>query len=233
LIDGIPDDVDAIFSTLGGTDGTHFIQQIRELRGDLPIAFGCIGGDQSLLATITDNPELLVGAYIASPVADDNPDIAWQTFVTQYRQIFGDEGFYSPSLFALGYYCNMKALLTALDEVNGNLALGQTLLQSALSNLTLDSPIGEIKPDRHRFAIHDMFINQIQVTDDGQLYTHLVEKVPGVDSVLGMSDEEYLALGEFNIHNIPTSRKGNTIKQMSEFEKRLAEFKKRKGNESD
>ncbi|MEM6285281.1 MAG: ABC transporter substrate-binding protein, partial [Chloroflexota bacterium] len=85
-IQQIPDDVDAVFSTLGGTDGLHFIAQYHAQRGDKPIIAGTICGDQSLLHFIDRaGAEELVGVLSASPITDDNPDAEWQDFVRRYR----------------------------------------------------------------------------------------------------------------------------------------------------
>jgi branched-chain amino acid transport system substrate-binding protein len=206
FLDRIPPDVDAIFSTMGGADGVSFIRQCQERGVNLPILGGTIMGDASLLHSMRDYAEILEGVVCCSPVCDDLPDANWRRFVAQYQQAFGEDGFYSPSLFAFGYYTNMRALLLALQTADGDLSDGQAQLKSILPDLTFEGVTCELRLDRHRFPIIDNFINQIAVSSDGVAYTKLLKRVEAVDSVLGYSDEDWLGYGHFAMTNMPCGK---------------------------
>ncbi|MGB7342012.1 MAG: ABC transporter substrate-binding protein [Phototrophicaceae bacterium] len=198
LIEQIPDDIDAVYSSLGGTDGIHFLEQFRELRSDTPLIAGSIFADQSLLSSIPQYGDLVKGVVSASTHGDDIDTPEWHEFANTYREMYPD-GFYGPSFFAYSYYINMKALLVGLDAVNGDLSK----LQDTLQTLELQTPIGTVKLDHYRIAVTDIFINEIQQLEDGTLYTHMLERVKQVNSTLGMSDEVYQTVGDFSHDRMP------------------------------
>jgi len=195
----IPDDVDAVFSSLGGTDGIHFLQQFREQRGDIPLIAGSIFADQSLLGAVSEHATLLNGVVSASCHADDIDTESWKNFVEQYRKSYPDDGFYSPSYFSLMYYVNMKATLLALDKVSGDVSK----VQEALRTLKFEAPVGTIKLDHHRVAIVDTFVNEIRQTENGELYTHTLQRVEKTNCTFGMPDDKYLEIGNFGAHRMP------------------------------
>jgi branched-chain amino acid transport system substrate-binding protein len=201
-IDQIPDDVDAVFSMLGGTDGLAFLRQFRDRGKHMPIIAGSICGDSSLLHFVRDQADLLKGVISASAVADDNPIPSWQNWADCYRAAYPD-GFYSPSLFAYAYYVNMKAVLLALTQVEGDLSDGQARLKAALAQLEFDAPAGRVRLDHHRVAIADNFVSEIDVKPDGTLYTRLLKRLPEVNCTLGMPDDEYMKIGRFDPNHMP------------------------------
>lgn len=202
----IPANIDAICSFLGGTDGVRFIEQYREEKGSIPIIGGTLQGDPTTLHFVRDYADLLTGVLTASPICDTAPDSNWQTFLKSYQALDDDNRLYSPSLLGAGYYMNMKALMQALDMIDGDLSNGQAKLRDALLHLQLDGLTCQVRLDRHRFPIIDNFVNEIAVNDDGILHTRMVKRIENVDSTLGYSDEEWLALGHFSIQNIPCGR---------------------------
>lgn len=200
-ISEIPNDVDAVFSTLGGTDGLNFLEQFRTKYGNkLPLIAGTIFGDQSLLTSVSHHAGMLQGVVSASSHADDIDTEIWNEFLNAYRETYpAEDRFYAPSNFAITYYNNMKALLLALDEVNGDL----TKLQDALKNLEFESPVGTLKLDHHRVVITDTFINEIRQNENGELYTHMLQRNPQTNCTFGMSDEEYMKVGDFGVYRMP------------------------------
>lgn len=202
LIKQIPEDVDAVFSSLGGTDGIHFLEQFRELRSETPLIAGSIFADQSLLSSIPQYGDLVKGVVSASTHSDDIDTPEGQEFVASYRKAYPD-GFYTPSYFAYSYYVNTKALLLALDKAEGDL----TKVQNILRNLKFQAPFSEVYLDKHQTVVTDISINEIQQLDDGTLYTHMLQRVEKVNSTLGMTDKEYLQVGDFNRDKMPGMEK--------------------------
>ncbi len=200
VIASIPQDVDAIFVTLGGSDAVNFLSQYQQAGGDKPLVAGSITVDQSILSSRGRAKEQLIGTPTASPVADTNTDAAWTSFVSAYQEQFPD-GLPIPSLFAQEYYISTLAALTALEEVDGDLSDDQAAFRAALSALELQTPAGMRSLDENRQVVTDIFLSQIIETDEGQLVSQLISTVPQVNQTLGFDRETFLAYGEVGRDN--------------------------------
>ncbi len=219
IIAQIPDDVDAVFSTLGGSNGVRFLQQYHQQGGQLPILGGTIFADQSMFHGAKFDPTLLTGILSASPIADDNPDPNWQRFVTAYKLNFPD-GFSSPSMFAFCYYVNMKALLLGLQAVDGDLSNGQAALKAALDTLAFDTPSGPTRLDHNRVAIADIFVTELKQAADGHCYTHMLFRREAVNNTLGINEADYKAMGPFNRNKMPCGHRPKTFEEILEERRR-------------
>jgi branched-chain amino acid transport system substrate-binding protein len=193
VISAIPADIDAIYVALGGSDAINFLRQYQRFGGKAPLIAGTSTLDQTILGA-ENVAEYILGTAMAGPVADDNPDPAWQQFVTDYQKLFPDSS-HSPSLFAHGYYVNAKAALLALEKINADLSDGQKALQETLSKLEFDSPTGPIKLDHNRQAIANIFLTVVDRNEKGDLYNKLVKTIPAVNQTLGIPEDEYLKIG--------------------------------------
>ena len=193
VIAAIPDDVDAIYVALGGADGVNFLTQYQQAGGAAPLIGGSITVDQTVLTSKGKIRDVVVGTPSAGPIADTNDTPAWKAFVEAYKQQPG--AFPSPSLFAHGYYVNMKAALLALDQVGGDVSDDGAKLRDALSKLSFDTPTGKVSLDKNRNAIADIFLTEVSEGADGNLYNKLVKVVPQVNQTLGIAEDEFLKLG--------------------------------------
>ena len=187
VIAAIPDDVDAIYVALGGADGVNFLTQYQQAGGTAPLIGGSITVDQTVLgsqgqAAATSS----IGTPSAGPIADNKDAPAWKKFVAAYKKHAGRLS-RRPSLFAHGYYVNTKALLLALDKVNGDVSDGGAKLRDALSKLAFDTPTGKVSLDKNRNAIADIFLTEVAEGADGNLYNKLVKVMPQVNQTLGHS----------------------------------------------
>jgi branched-chain amino acid transport system substrate-binding protein len=200
VIAAIPDDVDAIYVALGGADGVNFLTQYQQAGGQAPLIGGSITVDQTVLGTQGKQRDYVVGTPSAGPIADNAEDAPWKKFVADYKAAFKD-GFPSPSLFAQGYYINTKAVLLALDKVNGDLSDGEKKFRDALGSLDFDTPTGEVKLDKNRQAIADNYLTEVAKADDGHLYNKVIKVVHGVNQTLGQPEADFLKLGRANRDN--------------------------------
>jgi branched-chain amino acid transport system substrate-binding protein len=190
----IPDDAGAVLLIQGGTDGLAFLTQYAEAGGDLPIIGGSITADQTILSARGPHQRLMEGMIAAGPIADLNEDEMWIEWVEAYRERFPD-GFDSPSIHAFNYYTNTKAVLLALEEVEGDLSDGQARFQEALANLEFQNPMGAtVRLDDNRQAISDIFLTRI-VDDGGTLRTEAFGVTEGVTQTMGKDHDEFVALG--------------------------------------
>ena len=185
VIAAIPDDVDAIYVALGGADAVNFLTQYQQAGGSAPLIGGSITVDQTVLTSKGKLRDVLVGTPSAGPTADTNDSPAWKAFVEAYKK--QPNAFPSPSLFAHGYYIDMKAALLALDKVGGDVSDGGAKLREALAKLSFDTPTGKVSLDKNRNAIADIFLTEVTEGSDGNLYNKLIKTIPQVNQTLGIA----------------------------------------------
>jgi branched-chain amino acid transport system substrate-binding protein len=200
VIAAVPDKVDAIYVALGGADGVNFLTQYQQAGGTAPLIGGSITVDQTVLGTQGKQRDYVIGTPSAGPIADNAEGPAWKKFVDDYKASYKD-GFPSPSLFAQGYYIETKALLAALDKVNGDVSGDQAKLRDALTHLALDTPTGKVTLDKNRQAIADNYLTEVAKADDGHLYNKVVKVIPAVNQTLGIPEADFMKLGVANRDN--------------------------------
>jgi branched-chain amino acid transport system substrate-binding protein len=194
IVASIPDDIDAVYVALGGADAVNFLSQYEQAGGNKPMIGGSITVDQTVLGSKGKTKTYLIGTPSAGPIADTWDDPKWKAFVANYKKEFPD-GFPSPSLFAHGYYVETIAMLDALDKVGGDLSDGQKKFRDTLANLVVDTPTGQVKLDKNRQAIADIFLTEVAQGQDGNLYNKVVKVIPAVNQTLGTPEDEFLKLG--------------------------------------
>jgi branched-chain amino acid transport system substrate-binding protein len=196
VIAQLPDNVDAIYLGLGGTDSINFLNQWQQAGAGTKIIGGSIMADQTVLTSRGRARNALVGALTSGPIADDNPDPAWRNYVRAYQEGFpAAQRLASPSLFGVGYHIATLAAIAGLNAVNGDLSDGQTKFRAALSSLKLASPLGEITLNENRQATGTVFVNEVAEGPGGTLVNKMVGKTDGVTQTLGMTAEQYRAMG--------------------------------------
>ncbi len=200
IIAAIPTDIDAIYVALGGADAVNFLTQYEQAGGEAPLIGGSITVDQTVLGSKGRQRNYVVGTPAAGPIADTWDDPRWKEFVAAYKAAFPD-GFPSPSLFAHGYYINTKAVLLALDKINGDLSDGGAKLRETLVSLEFETPTGMVKLDENRQAIADIFLTEVIEGPDGNLLNEVVKVIPAVDQAMGMPRDQFLALGPVSREN--------------------------------
>jgi branched-chain amino acid transport system substrate-binding protein len=193
VIAAIPDNVDAIYVALGGADAVNFLTQYQQAGGLAPLIGGSITVDQTVLTAKGKLRDVLIGTPAAGPTADTNDAPAWKAFTEAYKK--QPNAFPSPSLFAHGYYVNMKAALLALDQVGGDVSDGGAKLRQALSKLSFDTPTGKVSLDKNRNAIADIFLTEVTEAPDKTLLNKLVKVVPQVNQTLGIDEAAFMKLG--------------------------------------
>ena len=200
----LPKDVDALFVVLGGSDAVNFLTQYEQAGGDKPMIGGTITVDQTVLGFKGKKRDGVIGTPTAGPMADSFDGADWKKFVADYKANFKD-GFPSPSLFAFLYYINTKAVLDALDAVNGDLSGGQAKFRETLAKMTLKTPVGDYVLDSNRQAVGPNFITEVAKGADGNLYNKVVKVVAKVDQNLNLPKAEFdaMGLGSRDVPNCP------------------------------
>ncbi|MDP3546072.1 MAG: ABC transporter substrate-binding protein [Phreatobacter sp.] len=196
IIAQLPDNIDAIYLGLGGTDAINFLNQYQQAGERTRLIGGTIMADQTVLTARGRAKEVLTGTPTSGPFAVDNPDAAWQTYVKLYQDSFpANQRFPTPSLFGLGYYVATLAAIRGLEAVGGDLSNGQARLKEALNKIQLESPIGRITLNENRQATGTVFINEVVEGPDGNLTNKMVGRTDNVTQTLGMTAEQYRAIG--------------------------------------
>lgn len=194
IIAALPDDVDAIYLGVGGTDAINFLNQYQQAGGDTNLIGGTIMVDQTVLTARGRAKEALIGTPSSGVQADDYDAPEWKEYVAAYQAAFPD-GLPTPSLFSTNYYNSTMGALMALDAIGGNLDDNQANFHAALSAVEMDTPNGHIKLDENRQAIGSVFITEVIEGPDGNLINTFKSKVDNVDQKLGLSKEAFDAIG--------------------------------------
>lgn len=196
VIASLPDDVDAIYLGVGGTDAINFLNQYNQAGTETNLIGGTIMADQTVLNSRGSARLALIGTPTSGPLSDQNPDPAWQDYVMAYQEAFPeDERFPSPSLFGVGYYVAALAALQAIDAVEGDLSDGQVAFREALSTMSLDTPLGTVTLNENRQATGSVFINVVVEDGEGGLTNEFRARIDDVNQTLGMTSEEFRAMG--------------------------------------
>ena len=202
IVASIPEDIDAIFVALGGADAVNFLSQYEQSGGDKPLIGGSITMDQSVLGSKGRRRDFVVGTPSGGPIADSMDTAPWKKMVAEYKQE-NPKGFPSPSLFMYGYYCATLAALEGLKEVNGDLSDNQKAFREALSTIKLQAPAGVITLDKNRQAIADIFLTEVILGKDGNLYNKVIKVIPKVNQSMGWDPQKFLDLGPVGRANPP------------------------------
>ena len=140
--------------------------------------------------------DAVVGTVFAGPVAEDSNEPAWVAFNDQYKAAYAaDQRWPGANMFLKAHYVNMKAVLLALDQVNGDLSNGQAALKDALSNMAFDTPTGPISLDENRQAILSNYVSEIVRLDGGGIGPSMLQAIPAVTQTLGMDRAEFMKFG--------------------------------------
>lgn len=196
VIAQMPDDVDAIYLGVGGTDAINFLNQYEQAGAETNLIGGTIMADQTVLTSKGRAKDALVGTPTSGALADDNPAPEWQAYVKAYQDAFpAADRFPSPSLFGVGYYVATLAAIQALNDVGGDLSDDQKKFHAALAGLNLATPLGVVSLNENRQATGTVFVNEVTENPDGTLSNKMVAKQEGVNQTLGMTVEEFRAMG--------------------------------------
>ena len=188
-------ETDALLLALDPRTAKNFLEAYGEAGGQAAIVASSTTLSGSLLRAGDAIRPLLEGAISALPVSESDDNDDWAAFTERYRERFPDAG-PAPSLFALSYYVNAKALFLALEEIDGELGEGHENLREALVELEFDTPFGgPVALDENRQATTSTFIVEVAEADEGFLELRTVDEVEEVGQTLGLPRDAFLALG--------------------------------------
>jgi branched-chain amino acid transport system substrate-binding protein len=202
-----PDEVDGYFWVVGGTGTQAALEAFVNAKGDLT-------GDQHA-GNLFFNPDLaqalgtdIAGAYVGgfasfpgdvrTPEIEEylaSADETWETLASGITG--GEPGPPSAAAgfgFMYGYYSAGVALVEGLEETGGDPS--PEPLQTALADLTVELPYGDVSLDENRSGIVDVALSQL-VEREGEIVQETVAIIPEVDQTFG---------GTFSTDTPPPSR---------------------------
>jgi len=148
-------------------------------RGRPDLARSLVGGASMLYDNL--DPQMLgVVAVSPTPLA---PTPAWTRFTNELATRFPQAD--APSYLVFADYDAMKAILTALGSVGGDVSHGERRLMAALSRLELNGSVGLIRLDSRRQAVGPVFLGTVARDRSGRLVVRELRVVPSVEQSFG------------------------------------------------
>jgi len=190
----IPAKADAVYVMLGGADAVNFLTQYDQSGAKQPLIAGSNVVDQTVLSSKGPFQRQLVGTPSAHMVADEIDTQAYRDYVAQYKKRFPN-ALSSPSAPYYGYYVATKAVLTALNQVGGDISGDQAKFRQALAGVKLDTAYGPVRLDENRQAIANIYVTEVARRADGSLYNRPIKVIPNVNQTLGQPRDAFVARG--------------------------------------
>jgi branched-chain amino acid transport system substrate-binding protein len=187
FISQIPDDVDGIYVGIGGSGLISFLKQYEQQKGkiDPKKVMGNVFFDDPLV--LKEVGPRLVGAVTSGPTAGDSTTPEAQAYVKEIEAVYPEIAPLASSVFVYNYYTAAEALLTALENVDGDISGGQKELQAALNDVVVDGAYGQIELDDNRNGISDNYVKRIvnDTNNDKVPDVQTFRQIPAVDQTFG------------------------------------------------
>ena len=183
----IPEDVDGIYTAVGGEGLIAFINQYTQQRGP-------IQPDELIGNLFVDDPIVLeeigdrvIGVTVSGNTAGDATGEDVQEYISRL-EVYPEVADAAASVFVYHYYGAMEAYAKALEELDGDTSdLDQ--LHETLANVELTGPeaaYGDVRLDENRQAISDNYVKQVVKGEGGGLpMAETLARVPNVDQAFG------------------------------------------------
>lgn len=184
VITDIPEDVDAIYLTISGTDVINFLTQMASFGLDIPILGGTTSLDSGTLTTIGEGVEGVCSGSVFTGVLD-RPQ-----FQHLYDRYFALRG-RPPGLFTAMKYNSALIAAQAIEAVDGNIE-DIAAFREALQNSTYEGVTCQMSFDDHHQIILDVFINEVQNVD-GVWKNVPIKTYPAVNQFWTYDPAEYEA----------------------------------------
>jgi branched-chain amino acid transport system substrate-binding protein len=173
-----PRHADGVYFAANGVQPSRpFVTALARGRPDL--ARSLVGG-ASMLWDNLDAQMLGVVGVSPTPLA---PNPAWARFSSELAARFPHAG--ALPFLVFEEYDAMKATLTALDSVGGDVSHGERRLMAALSRLKLTGSVGPIRLDSRRQAVGPVFLGTVARDRSGRLGVRQLRVLTGVEQSFG------------------------------------------------
>ncbi len=160
IVAQIPQDVDALFVALGGTDAVNFIQQMDEfgLLDQIDILGGTVTVDATQLASIG---ELMEGVVSGSIMSGQINTEAFEELDRRFSELRDRP----PSLFVENYYRAAKWAILALEDMDGRIE-DQEAFRTELLQTSFQAPGSFVSFDAYHNVVPDVYLNRVERVGD-------------------------------------------------------------------
>ena len=190
IIASIPLDegYDAVLYNGAGADAVAFVKQYVEL-GMLD-EIELIGQSNTFEKPDVDAmPTDIVGALSPHLTADDMDTPEWNAFKEAFEARWG----HSPSAASAFAYSSMRLILRAIEALDGDVS-DKAALVEAMRNVDMsDAPRGPISLDDFNAAIENVYIREVALGDDGEMYNAGIVTVKNVSQFGPYDPDMYMA----------------------------------------
>jgi branched-chain amino acid transport system substrate-binding protein len=184
LVDELPDPSTydgVLVSSVGGATGS-FLARLSEREPDLAGRVLLDGWASTDPAVLEQLGAKLEGVVTAHPTPFGSSGAAWDGYLEQLVAAFPEA--IAGTVFDLSYHDGMEAILTALEQVDGDLSDGGRRFRAALAGLELDSPVGPVRLDANHDWVGPNFLGRIELVD-GKPVPRTIRTIDGVEQSFG------------------------------------------------
>jgi len=187
FISQIPENVDGIYTAVGGEGLISFINQYVQQRGD-------IQPDELIGNLFVDDPLVLeeigdrvIGVTTSGNTAGDATGEDVEEYISRL-EVYPEVADAAASVFVYHYYGAMEAYAQAVEELDGDTS-DQEQLNETLSAIELTGPeaaYGDVRLDENRQAISDNYVKHVVAGEGGAPPSvETLSRVPDVDQAFG------------------------------------------------
>ncbi|MFP4538350.1 MAG: ABC transporter substrate-binding protein [Dichotomicrobium sp.] len=186
IVAQIPQDIDALFVALGGTDAVNFIKQMDEfgLLDQVDILGGTVTVDGTQLASIGP---LMDGVVSGSIMSGQLESEAFKDLDRRFQELRGRP----PSLFVENYYRAAKWAILALQDIDGRIE-DQEAFREELLQTSFHAPGSFVSFDEYHNVVPDVYLNRVQEVN-GQWRNVPIRTYARVSQFWTFDPEEYQA----------------------------------------
>jgi branched-chain amino acid transport system substrate-binding protein len=178
--------VDAIFSSLEGSNGFRFQRQFTEfgLQGKMAIVGGMTHLDEAVLRNMGDEALGTITSCWYSAELDNPINVA---FAANFRKEAG----YDPGFYGAATYANGAVLEAALKAVGGKVEDKEALMK-ALRATKVDTCRGPVSFDEYGNVVGNVYIRKV-TRKEGRLVNSVIKTYPNVSQFWTYDPKEFLA----------------------------------------
>jgi branched-chain amino acid transport system substrate-binding protein len=179
-------DADVVFvATAGGAPGPNFLTSYLGLGLDMDkLLMNCCSADQGTLRAMG---EQIVGLKSVSYWAEGRESEAVAELIEAYKEFSGGN---VPGAYIAGGYITASLVASVLEE--RGLLTGEELVSAITESTFEDNIFGRVSFDEYNNTVGPVYIREVELRDDGNLYNVPIATYEDVDQWFGQDPEEAL-----------------------------------------
>lgn len=172
-------------ATAGGAPGPNFLTSYLGLGLDMDkLLLNCCAADQGTLRAMG---EQIVGLKSVSYWAEGRESEAVAELIEAYKEFSGGK---VPGAYIAGGYITASLVASVLEE--RGLLTGEELVAAITESTFEDNIFGRVSFDEYNNTVGPVYIREVELRDDGNLYNVPIATYEDVDQWFGQDPEEAL-----------------------------------------